>query len=66
MSDADTPYIEMLEAKVCRLGGELQKKDEAIKALVEAGDRLDDAITSRNIHRAILDGWAEAKRKAGL
>jgi hypothetical protein len=53
-----------LEAKVCRLGGELQKRDESIRALVEAGDRLDDTITLRTIHKAILDGWAEAKRKA--
>jgi hypothetical protein len=37
-----------------------------VRTLVAAGDRLDDAITSRNIHKAILDDWAEAKRKAGL
>jgi chromosome segregation ATPase len=43
-----------------------EKAEVVIKALVEAGDRLDDTITLRTIHKAVLDGWAEAKRKAGV
>ena len=38
MSDSDTPYIEMLEAKVCRLAKENEFHVEKVKALLVSID----------------------------
>jgi hypothetical protein len=74
-------YIRHLESEVERLRetqrkfGTVQeelfqraeKAEVVIKALVEAGDRLASAAEAFPLELADLcDGWAEAKRKAGV
>jgi len=53
-------YVEMLEAKVCRLAAENERLREKVRALEETNDR-----ERRNYHeecRRLNDGWAEQHR----